>query len=239
MALAVLRGSSFCLQSSLGRFHIGFSALLNQLPVGLALSPGTLRSALCPPPGRPLGAEHQPPLFNNSFQGMTSRGFLVLDTPLGVSCKEQGPKCGRELQVGPEPPRGSRSAWLESFSLVVASVGTELAPLPLPASVSWPVLPVPPFDSRGHSEPALRVPWLSEKNRCGATLTSSQPAIWSEQLSYQSPAPGAALPVSWCQQSLSLFLFSLFFLFRILHVYFYLLDAKLLLLPSVLTLPSV
>lgn len=141
MALAVLSGSSFCLQSSLGSFHIGFSALLNQLPVGLALSPGTLRSALCPPPGRPLGAEHQPPLFNNSFQGMTSRGFLVLDTPLGVSCKEQGPKCGRELQVGPEPPRGSRTAWLEIFSLLVASVGTELAPLPLPASVSWPVLP--------------------------------------------------------------------------------------------------
>lgn len=98
---------------------------------------------------------------------------------------------------------------------------------------------VPPFDSRGRSEQALRVPWLSGKNGCGVTLPSSHPVIWSEQLSYQSPTPGAALPVSWRQQSLSLFLFSLFFLFRILHVYFHLLDAKLLLLPSVLTLPSV
>lgn len=158
--------------------------ILNSLPlltVGLALSPGTLRSALYPPPGRPLGAEHQPLLFNNSFQGMTSRAFLVLDTPLGVSCKEQGPKCDRELQVGPEQPRGSKTAWLEIFSLLVASVGTELAPLPLPASVSWPVLPhCLPFDSRGRSEQALRVPWLSGKNGCGTTLTSSHPVIWSE-----------------------------------------------------------
>lgn len=134
------RGLLFLMEAYFAFSHHWEVLILNYLPRGLALS---LRSALYPPPGRPFGVEHQPPLFNSFFQDMTSRGLLVLDSPpsLGVSCTEQGPKYDREPQMGPEQPQVSRTAWLETFSLSVACVGTELAPPPLPVSVSRPVLP--------------------------------------------------------------------------------------------------
>ena len=69
---------------------------------------------------------------------------------------------------------GSAESWLEIFFLS-ACVGTELAPLLLPAPSSRFVASlaaVAPADSRGCSEQALKVPWLSGKNGPAASLTS-------------------------------------------------------------------
>lgn len=91
--------SSFCLRSSLGSFHIELFALLNHLPLGFTLSPGPL-DLLCIllQEGRPFRVEQQPPVNSSSFfQGMASRGFLILDPLLWESPikSREGPECDR------------------------------------------------------------------------------------------------------------------------------------------------
>lgn len=98
---------------------------------------------------------------------MASRGFLILDPLLWESPIKSRAQNVTELEVGPDQPRVSRTAWLEIFSLTVAYMGAELAVLPLPAHFLACLVPVPPSDSRGALSRHCRSPGSVESMAVG------------------------------------------------------------------------